>query len=182
MVIPFTMPRTPELDALLSRLGIERVDFLKMNIEGAELKALEGFRHGLARTLNLAVACHDGRAERRLRRIPHEGAGANATPVLRIRRRGRPQRRSTVAHRLPVRESPGSAAREADERSPERLSRRTPRHARLAHANERPPAHELAPLPPFVLQTGTDTEDERPAAGLGARREHARCDTRARDD
>jgi FkbM family methyltransferase len=52
------------LDALLVRLGIDRVDFLKMNIEGAELKALEGFRQGLGRTRNLAVACHDRRAER----------------------------------------------------------------------------------------------------------------------
>jgi Methyltransferase FkbM domain len=48
---------------LLGRLRVGRVDFLKMNIEGAELRALEGFAKGLPRTRNLAVACHDRRAE-----------------------------------------------------------------------------------------------------------------------
>jgi FkbM family methyltransferase len=52
------------LDHLLSRLEVERIDFLKMNIEGAELNALEGFRDGLARTVHMAVACHDHRADK----------------------------------------------------------------------------------------------------------------------
>ena len=52
------------LDRLLARLGVERVDFLKMNIEGAELRALAGFSSGLERTEHVAVACHDRRAEK----------------------------------------------------------------------------------------------------------------------
>lgn len=52
------------LDALLDRLRLTEIDFLKMNIEGAELRALEGFRQGLLRTRNVAVACHDRRADR----------------------------------------------------------------------------------------------------------------------
>ena len=52
------------LDRLLSHLGIEHVDFLKMNIEGAELLALQGFGDGLQRTRHIAVACHDRRAEK----------------------------------------------------------------------------------------------------------------------
>jgi FkbM family methyltransferase len=51
------------LDGLLDELGVRDVDFLKMNIEGAELSALRGFTHGLKRTRHLAVACHDRRAE-----------------------------------------------------------------------------------------------------------------------
>ena len=47
------------LDRLLGRLGVSRVDFLKMNIEGSELRALEGFREGLARTRHVVVSCHD---------------------------------------------------------------------------------------------------------------------------
>jgi FkbM family methyltransferase len=51
------------LDRLLTELGVRDVDFLKLNIEGAELRALLGFTHGLRRTRHLAVACHDRRAE-----------------------------------------------------------------------------------------------------------------------
>ena len=59
-----TIPVPAEtLDDLLGRLEVGRVDFLKMNIEGAELRALEGFTNGLPRTRHLAVACHDRRAE-----------------------------------------------------------------------------------------------------------------------
>jgi len=49
------------LDELLERLGVDRVDFLKMNIEGAEVNALKGFSRGLATTSHIAVACHDFR-------------------------------------------------------------------------------------------------------------------------
>jgi FkbM family methyltransferase len=52
------------LDSVVGRLGIERVDLLKMNIEGAELRALAGFADGLSRTANVAIACHDRRADR----------------------------------------------------------------------------------------------------------------------
>jgi FkbM family methyltransferase len=59
-----TIPVPAEtLDRLLAALAIDHVDFLKMNIEGAEVQALEGFAEGLKRTRNLTVACHDRRAE-----------------------------------------------------------------------------------------------------------------------
>jgi FkbM family methyltransferase len=51
------------LDDLLGRLEVPWVDFLKMNIEGAELRALRGFGTGLRRTRHLAIACHDFRAD-----------------------------------------------------------------------------------------------------------------------
>lgn len=47
------------LDEILRSLGIERVDLLKMNIEGAELGVLESSRDLLATVDSLVVACHD---------------------------------------------------------------------------------------------------------------------------
>jgi FkbM family methyltransferase len=43
---------------------LERVDFLKMNIEGAERYALQGAGDVLARTSHVCVACHDFVSER----------------------------------------------------------------------------------------------------------------------
>jgi FkbM family methyltransferase len=51
-------------DDLCSNLAIERIDFLKMNIEGAERMALPGCRRALARTRYVCVAAHDFRAAR----------------------------------------------------------------------------------------------------------------------
>lgn len=48
----------------LAAHGIERIDFLKMNIEGAERFALPGCRESLRRVRNVCVAAHDFRAER----------------------------------------------------------------------------------------------------------------------
>jgi FkbM family methyltransferase len=50
-------------DSLLSGRA-ERIDFLKMNIEGAERLALPGCRATLARTEFVCVAAHDFRADR----------------------------------------------------------------------------------------------------------------------
>ena len=47
------------LDNIVSELGIKRVDLLKLNIEGSELKALCGAQETLSITRHLAVACHD---------------------------------------------------------------------------------------------------------------------------
>jgi FkbM family methyltransferase len=51
-------------DSICERYGIGRIDFLKMNIEGAELHALPGCREALRRTRNVCIAAHDFRAGR----------------------------------------------------------------------------------------------------------------------
>ena len=47
------------LDEIRRRFGVDRVDFLKMNIEGAESMALEGMRETIGRTQHVCIACHD---------------------------------------------------------------------------------------------------------------------------
>lgn len=51
-------------DELSAEQGIERIDFLKMNIEGAERMALFGCRDALQRTGHVCVSAHDFRADR----------------------------------------------------------------------------------------------------------------------
>ncbi|MGO9261925.1 MAG: FkbM family methyltransferase [Bryobacteraceae bacterium] len=51
-------------DSLFAGRGVERIDFLKMNIEGAERLALPGCRAMLARTRFVCIAAHDFRAAR----------------------------------------------------------------------------------------------------------------------
>ena len=48
----------------LSEHGIERIDFLKMNIEGAERRALPGCEKALRRARYVCIAAHDFRAAR----------------------------------------------------------------------------------------------------------------------
>lgn len=47
------------LDDLARKLGIYKIDLLKMNIEGAEVEALQGFERGLRQTHHLCIGCHD---------------------------------------------------------------------------------------------------------------------------
>jgi len=47
------------LDNLLDREGLSRVDFLKMNIEGAEAAALRGLVDSQSRIRSICIACHD---------------------------------------------------------------------------------------------------------------------------
>jgi FkbM family methyltransferase len=54
--------RGDTLDALLAEAGVEHVDFVKMNIEGAERQALRGMTATLACAPHLCIACHDFRA------------------------------------------------------------------------------------------------------------------------
>lgn len=51
-------------DDLCAEHGIDRIDFLKMNIEGAERFALPGCREALKRTRYACIAAHDFRAKR----------------------------------------------------------------------------------------------------------------------
>ena len=51
-------------DTMLAGRGIGRIDFLKMNIEGAERDALPGSRETLGRTRFVCIAAHDFRAAR----------------------------------------------------------------------------------------------------------------------
>jgi FkbM family methyltransferase len=51
-------------DALCRRHSIGRIDFLKMNIEGAERHALPGMKEAIRRTGCVCIAAHDFRADR----------------------------------------------------------------------------------------------------------------------
>ena len=51
-------------DSLMAARGVDRLDFLKMNIEGAERTALPGCRAMLAHTRFVCIAAHDFRAAR----------------------------------------------------------------------------------------------------------------------
>lgn len=50
------------LDELIEQHKIRRIDFLKMNIEGAEAPALDGMKQTLAVAQTLCISCHDFRA------------------------------------------------------------------------------------------------------------------------
>jgi FkbM family methyltransferase len=47
------------LDMIVSEYGITEINYLKMNIEGEELKALEGFSNCHSFVLNWCISCHD---------------------------------------------------------------------------------------------------------------------------
>ncbi len=51
------------LDSLAAELGLQRVDLLKMNIEGAEKLAVKGMPLMSKRIHNLCISCHDFRAD-----------------------------------------------------------------------------------------------------------------------
>lgn len=56
--------RCDTLKQVCAELGITDIDYLKMNIEGAEVKALQGMVDVLPRIKAICVSCHDFRAER----------------------------------------------------------------------------------------------------------------------
>lgn len=47
------------LDEIVQQLGLKRVDFISMNIEGAEAAAFRGATKTLGITQHIAVSCHD---------------------------------------------------------------------------------------------------------------------------
>jgi FkbM family methyltransferase len=51
------------LDELVERESVKRIDFLKMNIEGAEALAIRGMEHTLRISKALCISCHDFRAD-----------------------------------------------------------------------------------------------------------------------
>ena len=52
------------LAELMDRVGVDRIDLLKMNIEGAELAVLRAAAHDcLHRVRNVVISCHDFKAE-----------------------------------------------------------------------------------------------------------------------
>jgi FkbM family methyltransferase len=52
------------LDSLCEELGLERIDLLKMNIEGAEADALDGMVASWQVVRNVVISCHDFLADR----------------------------------------------------------------------------------------------------------------------
>jgi FkbM family methyltransferase len=50
------------LDKLIAHANLTRIDFLKMNIEGAEADAIRGMQQTLRITRALCISCHDFRA------------------------------------------------------------------------------------------------------------------------
>jgi len=53
-----TVPGIP-LDELIDSENISEINFLKMNIEGAEAPAMEGMQRTLSITKNIVISCHD---------------------------------------------------------------------------------------------------------------------------
>lgn len=51
------------VDKIVTRLGIERIDFLKMNIEGAEAQAIKGMNQSVELVQSIMISCHDFRAD-----------------------------------------------------------------------------------------------------------------------
>jgi FkbM family methyltransferase len=52
------------LDAFVESRGIERIDFLKMNIEGAERLAVQGMTSSIRIMRNVCIGCHDFLADK----------------------------------------------------------------------------------------------------------------------
>lgn len=52
------------LDQLLDAQGVMDIDFIKMNIEGAERMAIQGMQRCLQRTKYVCISCHDFLADR----------------------------------------------------------------------------------------------------------------------
>lgn len=56
--------RGATLDKIINDLNIDTLDFLKMNIEGAEKMAIKGMSNTIKKTRYICIACHDFIAKR----------------------------------------------------------------------------------------------------------------------
>lgn len=52
------------LDSVCSKLNINKINFLKMNIEGAELEAIDGMSESIKLIEKICICCHDFRTAR----------------------------------------------------------------------------------------------------------------------
>jgi FkbM family methyltransferase len=64
------MVETDTLDNILDELHINEVDFIKIDIKGAEIEALKGAEKTLGETFKIVVACY------------HERAGERTMPII----------------------------------------------------------------------------------------------------
>jgi hypothetical protein len=55
--------KSTSLDELVDDLALERIDFIKMNIEGAEKLAIQGMDRTLRKTRTVCISCHDFKAD-----------------------------------------------------------------------------------------------------------------------
>jgi FkbM family methyltransferase len=62
--VPHVTVRARRLDDVVRELGIEEIDLLKMNIEGAERPALRGMSETLPSVRHVCISCHDFMADR----------------------------------------------------------------------------------------------------------------------
>jgi FkbM family methyltransferase len=83
--------RARRLDAIAADLGLERVDLLKMNIEGAERAALLGMPELIRRTRHVCISCHNfladagGREEMRTRSFVEGFLSAHGFTIARTK-------------------------------------------------------------------------------------------------
>lgn len=59
----FTIPSN-KLDSIIEPFNFETIDFIKMNIEGAEKLVIKGMENTIKMTKNICISCHDFRAEK----------------------------------------------------------------------------------------------------------------------
>jgi FkbM family methyltransferase len=79
--------RVRRIEGIAAELGLTSIDFLKMNIEGAEREAIQGVGTLLAKTRHVCISCHDfladegGPDELRTRTFMHQFLTANGFEV-----------------------------------------------------------------------------------------------------
>jgi FkbM family methyltransferase len=117
---------TQTLDAFIEERGINRIDFLKMNIEGAERQAIAGMAESIRRTVNVCICCHDFLADRpggspdmRTKQVVEEFLVENGFEIVgRDQSDRRPWARDFVYGRRPPAHADGTRGRATGTRHP----------------------------------------------------------------